>query len=149
MEGFKINEAVQDWIKTDLKLSEILVEIESKTDSAFEQAKIAFHRLSEEYKLQKFPDDDGHSAFSVYEQLGKLNFIREPQDDIRALVLMAIYSVKEDYDIYIDNVLKKIVNSNELSGFGYKGDSIEVIMVPIKRDESWFDKGCKYFTRVI
>ena len=51
------NNTIQDWINSDKKLSGILTEIENLAKSEEEQASIAFHRLSDEYNVPKYPDD--------------------------------------------------------------------------------------------
>lgn len=46
-----------------------------------------------------------------------------------------------------DDELDTYLGDDELSGFGYKGKSVDVEMIPIRNGESWFDKGCVYFIK--
>jgi hypothetical protein len=150
---------LQEWIDTDAKLSKILKEIESQTKSYKEQATIAFHRLCEEYQLPKYPDDiesremiqvaDYHfyDPISVYEQLGLIKFTDQEEEDIRSQVLMAIYLVQNKLELIFDDKLDEFIGDDDLQGFGYKGEDIEVEMKPIKIGQSWFELGCTYFTK--
>ncbi|UQD55607.1 hypothetical protein [Flavobacterium sp. K5-23] len=150
---------LQEWINTDAKLSKILKEIESQTKSHKEQANIAFHTLCEEYELPKYPDDiesremiqvvDYHfyDPISVYEQLGIIRFTDQKEEDIRSQVLMAIFLVKNKLEFLFDDELDEYMGEDDLQGFGYKGEDIEVEMKPIKIGQSWFELGCTYFTK--
>jgi hypothetical protein len=152
------NNTIQDWINSDKKLSGILTEIENLTKSEEEQALIAFHRLSDEYNLPKYPDDvkdremiqvaDWHlyTPLSVYEQLGIVKF-SYPIVDKKSLVLLSVYLINNKLEAYFDEQLELFLGEDELLGFGYKGQDTEVEMIPIKVGESWFDKGCIYFTK--
>lgn len=149
---------LQEWIDTDVKLSKILKEIENQTSSEKEQANIAFHRLCEEYRLSKYPDDiddremiqvaDYHfySPISVYEQLGIIRFNNKKEKDIKSQVLTAIFLVKNKFEFVFDEEFDEFMGEGELLGFGYKGEGIGVEMIPVKVGESWFDLGCTYFT---
>ena len=161
MEKVNSDNPIQDWIENDKKLSKILLEIEKQTNSHTEQANIAFHRLSKEYQLPKYPDDvderemvqvaDYHlySSISVYEQLGIIRFSDSEEKDIRSQVLMAIFLVKNKLECIFDEDLDAFLGKNELQGFGYKGEDTDVEMIPVKVGESWFDLGCTYFTKNI
>ena len=150
---------LEDWINSDSELSRILekIELESKTD--IERARIAFHTLAEKYSLPKYPDDvfdretvqvaDFHfyDPISLYEVLGQINFSEPSQTDIKSKVLMAVFLVKNKFEPIFDEQLDEYLGEDELFGFGYKGEDIDVEMIPVKVGESWFELGCTYFTR--
>ena len=159
MEKVNIENAVQNWINTDSELSNLLVEIEQMTDDVFQQAEIAFHKVSEKYNVAKMPTDIDENyddlepevyvdPSSVYEQLGYLKFLY-PHDDIRSLVMLAIYFVKDDFVADIDEVLQIKYGDNppEYLGFGFKGINTNVELVFVTKNESWFDLGCNYYSK--
>jgi len=37
----------------------------------------------------------------------------------------------------------------KIFGIGYRNEGVKVELVFVKKGESWFDLGCKYFTREI
>ena len=48
---------IQEWISSDKKLSDLLVEIQTMNKSVEELAEIALNRLCEIYDLPKMPED--------------------------------------------------------------------------------------------
>lgn len=62
---------------------------------------------------------------------------------------MAIFLVKYKFECIFDEELEEFIGDDELHGFGYKGEDIEVEMIPIKVGESWFELECTYFTKDI
>lgn len=159
MEKLNVNNPVQEWIDTDKKLYAILKEIEATTKSETEQAKTAFNRLAKEYNLPKYIDDiedretqqvgDYHlyDPISMYEVLGQLKFVDKNLENLKSNVLLAAYIVKNKLEPFIDEELDQYLGEDELAGFGYRGENIEVELIPIKVGENWFDLGCKYFIK--
>ncbi len=145
---------IQKWIDTDKRLFDTLVDIQNTEKNETKQAELAFLRIPKMYGLPTFPEDneDGEFLSSVYEQLGLLNYL-EPEEDIRGHVLSAIFYVKENYLVGINFVYQKKFNNEEppshFTGIGYKGDSIDVLPVFVMKGQSWFDLGCKYFTKEV
>lgn len=154
------NNLLLDWINSDSKLESLLKQIDSQTESEYEKASIAFDKLSELYEFPKYPSDvasremeqvgDFHfySPTSMYEVLGKLKFTKNQTEELKSTVLLAAYLIKNKLEPDISDELDTYIGNSELLGFGYKHDGIDVEMIPIKRGESWFDKGCVYFTKV-
>lgn len=150
---------LEDWIESDSDLKELLVSIEQEANSDIERARIAFHKLCDKYNLPKYPDDlDSretesvgdfhlHDPISVYEVLGKIKFTNNNPEEIKSNVLFAAYLVKNKYEPLIDDELDEYLGEGELLGFGYKGEDIDVEMIPIKVGESWFEKGCTFFVK--
>lgn len=145
---------VQNWIDTDKKLYDVLVEIQSSVKDEKEQAELAFYRISEIYQLPKMPEDNEEELFhsTVYEQLALLNFM-EPQDNIKARVLTSLFFVKENYVVGMNFVYEKKFGNNEppsnFVGIGYKGDIPYVVPVFVMKGQSWYELGCKYFTKEV
>lgn len=153
------SDTITDWIKEDKGLKEIIQEIESKTDSFEEQAELAFHLVSAYFDVPKLPDDNKEMEgddfedeidSSVYEQLGILKHL-EPDDDLRGQVLTAIYFLKFDYRVDIEFIFEKYssIDRDQILGIGFKGENSKVEMIVVKKGESCFDFGCKYFTKYI
>lgn len=146
---------IQEWINSDKELFDILVEIQKMPISIEEQAEVAFHRISDLYKIPKLPDnipdnevdEDEEEQTSVYEQLGLLKYLN-PNDDIRGLVLSAIYCVKEGFGADASSIISEMFNDDsDNAGIGHIGENSNVEIIIVKKSQSWFDLGCKMFTR--
>ena len=137
-----------EWIISDSKLNNLLEKIDSENVSENEKAKIAFDKLSDMYKLPKYPDDIEDSN-SMYEVLGKIKFSSNKIEELKSNVLLAAYLIKNKLEPDISDELENHIGNGELLGFGYKGDDVNVVMIPIKKGESWFEKGCTYFTKEV
>jgi len=160
MENFDNEEnPVLNWINSDKELSDMLVKIENLNISINEQVEIAFHRISDFYGLPKMPEDieyeneedDNNKEFeqtSIYEQFGLLKYLHD-DEDLRGVLLSAIYFVKNGYVADIDEVYKKYYSKNKLPivGIGFKNINSSVELVFVKEGESWFDSGCKMFIK--
>jgi hypothetical protein len=145
---------VHKWLEIDKKLSNKLVEIQNSTNDKLKQAEMAFWEISEMYNLPKLPGDneEAKAYCTVYEQLAFLNFL-EPDVDLRGHVLSAIFYVKNDFIIDINDVFQKQFGNSDslkiLTGIGYREFSVDVKPIFVMKDENWLDKGCKYFTKPI
>ncbi|MFY7743080.1 MAG: hypothetical protein ACOVQR_10555 [Flavobacterium sp.] len=162
MESFSNEEnLVLNWVNSEKELFDLLVEIQSLNISVNEQVEIAFHRISDLYGLPKMPEDikdvdseeedfdnEEFVLTSVYEQFGLLKYLHDNQD-LRGVLLSAIYFVKNGYVADIDEVYKKYYSKNTLPivgiGFKYVNSSVELVFV--REGESWFDLGCKMFIK--
>lgn len=153
MEKYSKLNSLESWISTDYKLSQLLSDIEAITNSEQEQAQIAFHRLAENYNLPKFPDDvesnDLYYGVSIYEILGKIKFVDKNLKNLKSNVLFAAYLIINKKEPIIDEEFDEFLENNQLTGFGYKGQDVDVEMIPIIKGESWFEKDCIYFTKLI
>lgn len=165
MEEYKnglTSETITEWINSDTQLYNCIIDIESKYQSHDEQAEAAFHKISELFNVPKNPEDiieeeENEDEFeeyveqtSVYEQLGLLKYL-QPNEDLRGLVLTAIYFVKNGYITDIDEVISKKFGNNipDDVGIGFKGDNTNVEIVFVTKGQSWFDLGCKMFTKCV
>ncbi|MFC1225641.1 hypothetical protein ACFE6N_17685 [Pedobacter sp. BG31] len=137
---------IKSWIDSDHILASILVEIQGLNKSIEEQAEVAFHRLCEAYSLPKMPVDVDETAdsdieqISVYQELGLVKFL-EPNDDLRGLVLVAVYHVLNQITINLDEVYKK-AGINKETLICYKGEYSNVKISFLNDNESWFANGC-------
>lgn len=162
MESFSNEEnLVLNWVNSEKELFDLLVEIQSLNISVNEQVEIAFHRISDLYGLPKMPEDikdvdseeedfdnEEFVLTSVYEQFGLLKYLHDNQD-LRGVLLSAIYFVKNGYVADIDEVYKKYYSKNTLPivGIGFKNVNSSVELVFVREGESWFDLGCKMFIK--
>jgi hypothetical protein len=143
-----------EWTTSDKGLYAIIQEIEKEHLSNNEKAEMAYHRVSEYFKVPKefdAIDSEGKYQSCVYEQLGYLKYLEADDNDIRGLVMTAIYFVKFGYETNIEEVHKKYYSNNKeiFNGIGFRGDNSSVELVFVKQGESWFDLGCKYYTKQV
>lgn len=132
------------WISSDAGLSDLLTEIRQMPVSVEVQAEETFHRVSDMYGLPKMPEDivideddtveqDGAQEYTcVYEQLGLLKYLY-PDGDPRDRVLAAIYTVKNNLAIDMEDVMQKKYGGSPppYCGIGWMGDSsaVEIIFI--------------------
>lgn len=147
---------IQEWINKNQVLSDTLVEIQEMDIPPHSQAEIAFHRISDNCKVAKLPEDiiyteeDSVSEItSVYENLGLLKFL-EPNDDPRGRVLAAIFYTANNYRIdLIDVFIKKYGNNYPKNiGIGFINENSHVEIIFIGPEQNWFDLGCKLFLKL-
>lgn len=143
---------IQSWAENDSRLSLILNEIHQLNLPIEEQAELAFHRLSEIYNLPKLPEEaekleeaTGMETISVYQELGLVKFL-EPDEDIRGLVLIAVYNVLNEITVGLERVYKK-AGMNEEKGICYRGENAKVTITFLEENVSWFDSDCKLYLK--
>ena len=148
---------LENWILVKPLLRQLLQKIDEEGKTEKDRASMAFHKLADFFNLPKYPEDieerdmiqvdDYHfyEPISMYEALGNLKFANSDEADIKSNVLLAAYLVYNKLEPLIDEELDKFLGDEELTGFCYKENDSEVELIPIKKGESWFDKGCKYF----
>ncbi|MCO6148882.1 hypothetical protein [Flavobacterium sp. NRK1] len=149
---------LKDWVESDPQLNNILIDIENTDLSAEEQAETMFLRVSDLYNLPKMPEDinydnelavdDDYELNSVFMELGLLKILYQGED-IRTLVLLALYYVRNRINVNTDEVFK-VINSNRLKdvGIGFKGSNSYVQTLIISRgSKSWTELGCIAFIK--
>lgn len=143
---------IQSWAEGDPKLLSLINEINQTQLPIEEQAEIAFHKVSALYGLPKLPEDaeeleeeTGQEVVSVYQELGLVKFL-EPDEDIRGLVLLALYNVKNKLTVGLEEIYKKSGMKKE-RGICFKGENSKVTISFLQEDESWFDSGCTLYLR--
>lgn len=151
---------ILQWIESDDDLLQFLQQIDRDGETEEERAEIAFHRLAERYNLPKYPDDvasretimkgDWHlyDPLSLYETLGQAKFGNK-ESDLKGMVLFAVYLMVNGLVANINEEVDNYIGSGTLSGYGYKGENSQVEMIPIKKGESWAEKGCTYFVKEV
>ncbi len=143
---------IQSWVENDSRLLSILNEINETNLPIDEQAEMAFHRISELYHLPKLPEDaqelaetTGEEVISVYQELGLVKF-QEPDEDIRGLVLVALYNVLNKVTVDLDEIYKR-ANMKKERGICYKGENSRVTISFLEENVSWFDADCKLYLK--
>jgi len=155
---------IELWYSTDKKLKEVIDRLSISGLSEYEQAKKAFYELSKIYNLHKYPDDITEKDFNrfekkgiynprtIFEEIGILRFL-EPNDDIRGIVLCAIYNVKNRNYTDIDFCALKYFGSEEKIPESYMvyytGEDIDSKLNFLKDGESWTKEGVKYASKLI
>lgn len=155
------SETIGDWIKGDQKLWDILTAIENYTNSPLTRAEMIFDQVSELYEVPRYPDDVDDEKLihglimetSVYEQVGKLKYLEPEPEKLPELILNAIYFMITGTETDMSFVLNKFAaeggKAKEISGLGFKNDGVDVQLIFVKKGESWYDLGCKYFIKEI
>lgn len=158
-ENGSTSEALPDWIRGDRRLFNLLTEIENTSNAFVERAEMIFHKVSELYEAPKYPDDvddeklvNGFMAeTSVYEQLALLKYLEPGDEKLPENVLAAIYFIVHGTQVEMSFVYDKYSleggNLKDISGRGFKNEGSGVELIFVKKDESWYDLGCKYFVK--
>jgi hypothetical protein len=143
---------IQSWVEGDHKLLALINEISRTQLPIEEQAEMAFHKVSVLYGLPKLPEDaqemggsTREEVISVYQELGLVKFL-EPDDDIRGLVLVALYNVLNKITVGLDEVYKKAGKRND-RGICFTGENSKVTIAFLGENVSWFDSGCTLYLR--
>jgi len=143
---------IQSWAEGDPKLLALINEISQTQLPIEEQAEMAFHKVSALYALPKLPEDaqeiegsTGEEVISVYQELGLVKFL-EPDDDIRGLVLVALYNVLNKVTVGLDEVYKKAGMKKE-RGICFTGENSKVMISFLEENASWFDSGCNLYLK--
>jgi len=93
-------------------------------------------------------EDSWYAPLSVLEQVAQLKFVEPENNDPRYLALNAAYLIHHKLVIDLGPEMDKYLEYDELKGLGYRGiDIFEAELIPVKKGESWFDKGCSFFTK--
>jgi hypothetical protein len=153
------------WIENDPKLQAIIQRISDTGKSFEEQAKVAFYEISEAYRVPKYPLDiteaDQQLAetqgldkpTTVFEEFAKIKYCY-PEDDVRGMVLMAIYNAKHQMLFDITECAKVHFGSKRKIPKSYMvyflGEDIESrLYFPVEGDKSWTEMGAKTASRVV
>lgn len=157
------NDIILEWINSDKNLRDALAEIRSICNSEKEQAEMAFHKISDLYGLPKNsddmpshddefeeeeePEDEYYDPMPVYRELGLIKYL-DPDNDPLSQVLMAIYCVKNRYNVDSEAAYQKCRNSGKKClGIGYRGNNSGVEIIFIDGSKSWLELGCKLYER--
>lgn len=155
---------VENWINTDKKLNDLIIEIESTNKTLTEKAEIAFERLSELYEIPRMPSDIVENEFddeedfdgvtdqrSLFEEHALLKYLADENEDPRGTALSAAFHLLNDYRVDLFQVAEKEFGKNipenckiGIKREGYNGE----VVFPQKESISWFDLGCKIMKQI-
>lgn len=153
--------SLEEWVDSDQNLNEKTTELFESNLPVEEQAREALNYLIKNYYLAEMPldleDREGvvvngtiYQPISIYEQIAQLKFANPENNDPRYLVLNAAYLIHHKLVIDLSQELGEYLGKDEMQGLGYRGEDIlEAELIPIKKGESWFDKGCTFFTKEV
>jgi hypothetical protein len=153
---------MQAWIESNKELSKLINEIENSELSERAQAELAMDKFCLMFDLPKMPEDksryEGYyekneidDGRSVFEEFALLKYCY-PEEDIRALVLCAVYNLTHLIGVDIDEMLINEFGENFPDNciVGYRGVGIDAeIIFPQKEGKSWFDLGCIAVTKIV
>jgi hypothetical protein len=103
------NNHIIQWFKSDEGLCDVINFIDARKLTLAESARMAFHHVADYLGLPKQPDDITEQMYrefdiydfepqSVFEQIAVINYMADANDDIRGLVMQALYNVHhKDY----------------------------------------------------
>jgi hypothetical protein len=157
------NNPLSDWIESDPKLREIIERLTVSGKTIEEQAKSGFYEISEAYNVPKYPDDITDKDYeeyekkgieyptSVFEEVGRIRYCH-PNEDIRGIVLWAIYNSKTGYSFDINECARRHFGSEEKIPeeylVYYTGKDIDSLLHFLPDGESWVKPGVKYASKI-
>ena len=151
--------SLEEWVAADTELNRKINEGYDSDLSPKEQARKLLAYLVTHYSLPMNPmdvakrewegaGDSWYFPISMLEQVAQLRFAEPENNDPRYLVLNAAYLIHHKLVIDLSQELEDFLGDEELQGLGYLGeDVLKAELIPVKKSESWFDKGCTFFTK--
>jgi len=152
------------WVATNPKLTELIEMLDNSNKPFDEQAKIGFYEISELLGVPKYPEEISEEDYekyeikgienptTVFEEIGKLRFCM-PTDDIRGIVLLAIYNSNYGLPYGIDNCAQVYFGSIEQIPKDYivyySGQDIDSMIHFLEESESWTKPGIKYAVKIV
>lgn len=141
---------VQAWINSDKKLYALLEQFENSGLTILEQAELCLM-----FDLPKMPEDksryeqfyqenDIEEGRSVFEENALLKYFN-PDEDIRSILITAVYSVKNFVGIDLNDIVEKEFDENFTADYviAFRGSGVEgEIVFPQKEGKNWIDLGC-------
>ncbi|QKX05357.1 hypothetical protein HN014_10665 [Aquimarina sp. TRL1] len=150
---------LKDWIDSDKKLQDLIVEIESTGKSNNEKAELAFEKLSTLYNIPRMPIDVNEGfefksknplkeiidKRSLFEEHTLIKYLSKENEDPRGMVLLATWHLLNDYRVDLWQIAEKEFGGNipDRCQIGIRGSGIygEVVF-PNKEGKSWSELGC-------
>jgi hypothetical protein len=151
--------SLEEWVESQSELNRKINELYESELSPQAQARELLAYLVATYKLPLTPmevedrewQEAGDTLFlpiSMLEQVAQLKFVEPENNDPRYLVLNAAYLIHHKLVIDLAPEMEDYLGDYELQGLGYRGNDVfEAELIPVKKGESWFDKGCTFFTK--
>ena len=117
---------IGNWINTDQKLYNLIVEIDLTDKSLVEKAEMAFEKLSKLYNIPRMPNDidddefeddeefDGIEQRSLFEEHALIKYLAEENEDLRGKVLSAAFHLLNNYRVDLLQVAEKELEKDYL-----------------------------------
>lgn len=151
--------SLEEWVESESELNLKINELYESDLTPEAQARELLAYLIATYNLPLTPmevedrewQDAGYSWYepiSMLEQVAQLKFVQPENNDPRYLVLNAAYLIHHKLVIDLAPEMENYLGDDELQGLGYRGNDVfEAELIPMKKGESWFEKGCNFFTK--
>ncbi len=146
---------IQEWIKNDDKLFNLIVDIQNEAELPSRQAELAFFKLCDLYDIPRMPYDleKNKNSFSrsLFEEYGLIKFLAPNEEDPRGLILSAAYNIINNTTIDYIEIANKEYNGNlpDLCQIGVSGKYFESNVVFFEKEANdWGDLGCKTLTTI-
>lgn len=147
---------IEEWYKKDKRLSDLLVSIDEQNLSDEDAAKQAFYKVTELYKLPKFPEDvdteNDEESRSVFEEMAILKFMF-PDDELKGIVMLAAYNTYTKEFVSIDEAASIHYNGYENIPkeyfVYYFGKDIDARIEFDIKGQSWIEAGAIKLQKVI
>ncbi|GGZ76165.1 hypothetical protein [Algibacter mikhailovii] len=153
---------IENWISTDKRLNELIIEIELTDKTLTEKAEMVFDKLSELYEIPRMPTDVLEDEFdddfdgvtdqrSLFEEHALIKYLADENEDPRGMVLSAAFHLLNDYRVDLFQVAEKEFGKNipEKCKIGIKGEGHNgEVVFPQNESISWFDLGCKIMKQI-
>jgi hypothetical protein len=141
---------IEEWYKKDQRLNELLVSIDQQSLPDEEAARQAFYKVSELYNLPKFPGEVDENGRSVFEEMaiGKYIF---PNDELKGVVMLAIYNVFINEYITMDEAAAIFYNSHDEIPdeyfVYYFGKDVDARIEFDIGGKTWIEAGCTFMQK--
>jgi len=156
---------LNEWLRSEPKLSEILSGIDKEGLPAKEAALLACDRVCETYRIAKYPEDISDEyeaeaarrhvdARSVFEELAIINHMSEADEDPRGLMLSALHNVYHYSPIELADVCMEYLYSHKLpvperQHVYFFGDMSDASIRFEVETEAWPDSGARMMKIVL
>jgi hypothetical protein len=151
---------IQEWINSDERLFELIIEIQTAHEDPNKQAEIAFNKLCDIYEIPKMPDDtisiaknteNNQQSRSLFEEHALLKYLAPDTEDPRGLVLSAAHNLLHSNTIDYYEIVKKEYKNKipELCQIGLSGNGFYSKVVFFEKEtKNWEDLDCLTITSI-
>lgn len=155
---------ISDWYNEDDRIKGTLDRLAFSGLTEDAQAAAAFDELSSAFQLPKYPEDitdalhahcealEIYDPRSVFEEFCIIRYL-EPKDDIRGVVIMALYNVYKGIQMPLDECARKHYGSKRKIPKQYMvcyiGEGIKGRLHFLKEDESWLEMGARVAAKIV
>ncbi|MDC3388538.1 hypothetical protein OAX11_03395 [Flavobacteriaceae bacterium] len=144
---------IQEWINSDDKIYNLIIDIQKSTSSPLHQAEKAFDKICSIYDIPKMPENTNNTYEnrSLFEEHALINFLAPENEDPRGLVLSAAYNILNNKLIDYFEIAKKEYNQEipNPCQVGVSGDGYNSKVVFFEKETlNWEDLGCQTITSI-